>query len=158
MRIRALLVAAFPLASAQSVMAQQSAVTPPPVEQMMTPSELAATGVTKLTETERNALNQWLAKYTAVVLQVAAMQGQQPGGDALPLSGAVVESRIDGTFNGWDGETVFKLQNGQVWQQASYAYMYHYAYAPRVLIYRSGAGFKMKVDGVTNEIAVRRLR
>lgn len=27
----------------------------------------------------------------------------------------VIESRIDGTFEGWDGDTVFKLINGQIW-------------------------------------------
>ncbi len=29
-----------------------------------------------------------------------------------------------GTFNGWDGETIFNLDNGQVWQQSQYDYMY----------------------------------
>ena len=71
----------------------------------------------------------------------------------------MVESRIDGEFTGWNGETLFKLQNGQIWQQSSYAYMYRYAYAPNVLIYKSAGGtFRMKVDGVTSDIAVRRLK
>jgi hypothetical protein len=47
----------------------------------------------------------------------------------------VIESSIDGEFKGWDGSTIFKLSNGQIWQQSSYAYMYHYAYNPPVLIY-----------------------
>ena len=33
----------------------------------------------------------------------------------------VIESRIDGEFTGWSGDTIFKLRNGQIWQQSSYA-------------------------------------
>ena len=71
---------------------------------------------------------------------------------------AVVESQVDGEFNGWTGTTVFKLANGQIWQQSSYAYTYHYAFRPKVLIYKSGITYKMKVDGVSSEIAVTRLK
>ena len=35
---------------------------------------------------------------------------------------AVIESQIDGEFEGWEGETVFVLTNGQIWQQSSYDY------------------------------------
>lgn len=82
---------------------------------------------------------------------------RQAGGD-VPASGEVIESRIDGEFTGWDGETIFKLRNGQIWQQVSYAYKYKYAYSPEVLIYKSGSVYKMRVDGVDGEITVRRLR
>jgi len=74
-----------------------------------------------------------------------------------PLGG-VIDTYIDGDFNGWDGETVFRLQNGQIWQQASYAYTYSYAYSPRVLIYPSNGGWHMQVDGMTESIPVQRLR
>jgi hypothetical protein len=69
----------------------------------------------------------------------------------------VVETQIDGTFEGWSGETIWKMTNGQIWQQARYAYRYHYAYRPRVLIYPTSGGWTMKVgDGET--IEVRQLR
>ena len=71
-----------------------------------------------------------------------------------PPTGDVVESRIDGEFTGWTGETLFPLLNGQLWQQASYAYHYHYAYSPSVIIVRSGAQFEMHVDGVDPSVAV----
>lgn len=81
---------------------------------------------------------------------------------AVPSSGnsaesfSVVDSRIDGEFKGWEGKTVFKLQNGQIWQQASYGYSVTFADSPKVLIYQSGSEFRMKVEGVDEEIAVRR--
>jgi len=84
----------------------------------------------------------------------------QPATDASTTyaTPAVIESRIDGEFTGWTGQTIFKLQNGQIWQQASYAYRYRYAYSPKVIIYRSGQGYQMKVDGIDQTIHVKRLR
>jgi hypothetical protein len=72
-------------------------------------------------------------------------------------SRSVIESRIDGTFNGWDGETVFKLVNGQIWQQSRFAFKFAFKFRPKVTIYPSGAGHKMIVDGV-GTIAVRQIK
>lgn len=71
----------------------------------------------------------------------------------------VIEGKIDGDFEGWEGETVYSLTNGQVWQQSSYHYHYHYAFQPEVLIYPSGSGYKMHVVGDSDqEIDVIRLK
>jgi hypothetical protein len=70
----------------------------------------------------------------------------------------VIETQIEGDFEGWDGETIFKLSNGQVWQQAAYAYTYHYAYRPKVLIYLSESAYRMKVEGVDSTLLVKRLK
>lgn len=76
----------------------------------------------------------------------------------LPSPTGVIESQIDGDFEGWDGDTIFKLTNGQIWQQSLYSYTYHYAYRPNVIIYPTSGGYKMKVDGVSSEIYVKRLK
>ena len=92
------------------------------------------------------------------VQQIAAATSPLP---SLPQSAAtadVVESRIDGEFSGWDGDTIFKLQNGQLWQQSSYEYKYQYSYSPEVLIYESGSVYKLRIDGVDGEITIRRLK
>lgn len=47
-----------------------------------------------------------------------------------------IETSIDGEFEGWKGDTIFKLQNGQIWQQSSYKYEYHYSYSPKVILYQ----------------------
>ena len=70
----------------------------------------------------------------------------------------VIESKIDGTFNGWDGDTIFALTNGQIWQQDSYSYTYHYSYRPNIIIYPSGGRYKMHVEGVDKDIYVKRLK
>lgn len=69
-----------------------------------------------------------------------------------------METQIDGEFSGWEGETVVKLLNGQIWQQSEYHYEYLYAYMPKVLVYVAGGGYKMKVDGVSKAIGVQRLK
>lgn len=89
------------------------------------------------------------------VLAVHRAAERQAGGGGC---GGAIESQIDGTFEGWSGDTVFKLTNGQLWQQSSYAYTYHYAYRPKVVIFSGDGGCKMKVDGVSDTVSVRRLR
>jgi hypothetical protein len=70
----------------------------------------------------------------------------------------VIESQISGEFTGWSGETIFKLINGQIWQQATYAYTYTYKYRPKVIIFRSGGGYEMQVDGMDSRIRVTRIK
>ena len=42
-------------------------------------------------------------------------------------SNDVFESKIDGDFEGWEGETIVKLMNGQIWQQVILLYLFIYA-------------------------------
>ena len=74
-----------------------------------------------------------------------------------PLTNQDIETQIDGDFEGWEGETIFKMTNGQIWQQSSYSYMYHYAYMPNVIIYDTSSGYVLKVEGVEETIYVTQL-
>ena len=76
----------------------------------------------------------------------------------IPTTPSVIESKVDGSFEGWDGETIVKLANGQIWQQTEYHYRYHYAYRPEVLIFKSGGVYKMKVKGIEKAVRVKRLK
>lgn len=69
----------------------------------------------------------------------------------------VIQSKIKGTFNGWDGNTIVELINGQKWKQSTYAYSYSYAYNPDVIIYQSNFGFKIKVKGNNQTVDVERV-
>jgi len=62
------------------------------------------------------------------------------------LSG-VVESQLEDTFEGWQGESQYTLTNGQVWRQRAYRYEYQYAYRPSVVIYETNSGTVMDVEG-----------
>ena len=64
----------------------------------------------------------------------------------------VIESKINGEFKGWEGETIYELTNGQVWQQSHYKYEYKYAHMPDVLIYNPGSGHIMQVAGTSAKV------
>lgn len=68
----------------------------------------------------------------------------------------VADTCIEGDFEGWEGETLFPLCNGQLWQQADYAYRYMYAYRPRVLIFQWG-GYYMLVEDEDEALPVFRV-
>lgn len=85
-------------------------------------------------------------------------QGFSSSSSGVSYVGNVLSTKIDGEFNGWDGETIFKMMNGTIWQQASYDYTYHYAYMPDVIIYKKGSTYYMKVEDVADEIAVTQIR
>jgi hypothetical protein len=70
----------------------------------------------------------------------------------------VIESRIDGEFEGWEGETIFKLTNGQVWQQTDFQIKIAIKLMPKVLIYKTGSNYKMQVEGIEKSITVKRLK
>ncbi|UOD50699.1 hypothetical protein [Orrella daihaiensis] len=72
--------------------------------------------------------------------------------------GAVIESQIDGDFEGWEGDTIYKLMNGQIWQQVSYEYEYSYGFMPNVIIFQKNGSNYMKVDGVNSIVQVQQLR
>jgi hypothetical protein len=80
------------------------------------------------------------------------------GSKSATPSASIIESQIDGDFNGWEGETIIRLTNGQIWKQSSYHYEYHYAFMPKVLIYKSGGAYKIKVDGTETSVSVTRLK
>lgn len=69
-----------------------------------------------------------------------------------------VESRIHGNFEGWTGDTTFRLVNGEVWQQTDGTHASHAAFRPRVTINQDGADYRMKIEGADTSVAVRRVR
>jgi hypothetical protein len=133
------------------------------IEKLMTPQELKETGVANLTEQQRAALSRWLLRYTMLVASTAR---NLPKAEGTPQTGMLgrfaciptIESTISGEFEGWSGETIFKLDNGQIWQQAEYKYMYSYRYRPDVTIYATTSGCRMKVEGEEETILVKRLK
>jgi len=91
-------------------------------------------------------------------LKGAAAKRAAEKSTAPMTSASVIESTIDGDFEGWEGETIVKLVNGQIWQQTEYYYEYDYAFMPDVLIYKSGDRWKMKVEGIEQAVEVKRLK
>lgn len=138
------------------------------VTKLMSHEDFVKAGLTKLSDDEIKALNEWFQNYTQSIAKtntpIAAVTNSEPAVvkqiAVFPRQAqeSVIETEIDGDFEGWEGETIWKMSNGQVWQQSSYAYHYHYASDPKVLIYRADGGWKMKVDGDDDTVEVKRLK
>jgi hypothetical protein len=124
------------------------------LEQMLSADEQAQLGISSMSPARREAMRGVLIRMYQQGYRAAKGAERLNAGSAT----GAIESQLDGEFNGWEGETVVKLVNGQIWQQTEYHYEYHYAYMPKVLVYVAGGGYKMKVDGISKAIGVQRLR
>lgn len=116
------------------------------IEKLMSSSEFKVCGLNKLSKIELGKLNEWLLSYTMAFGSVLS-------------SPDVIECCIEGDFEGWEGDTIFILTNGQIWQQVSYDYEYHYAYRPEVTIVKMNDNrYMMIVEGMDEKVYVERLK
>jgi hypothetical protein len=118
------------------------------LQNLMTRTEYRAAGLDRLSPKEMAFLNGWMGRLVVRLLSNKKQEG----------CASAIESRIDGEFEGWSGDTVFELENGQVWKQRGDASRSSYKVSPVVRIHREGAGCKLKVVGLKDEIAVERLK
>jgi len=100
------------------------------LEEQMSGKEFTATGLNKLTAEELEALNKWIRSRSVATLD-------QPKSGSYAVADIAVEdkrgfknekdsdtertpitSRVKGSFTGWNGHTVFELENGMIWEQA----------------------------------------
>jgi hypothetical protein len=128
------------------------------LDQLLSKDYQTRLGIETMRPEQRELLRQTLLNFYRQGYAKGKQDGSAIGSRVAPVVGSAVETQIDGDFEGWDGETVVKLMNGQIWQQTEYYYEYHYAFMPNVLIYPSGSGYKMKVDGTSQAVGVQRLR
>ena len=77
--------------------------------------------------------------------------------DSDPEPGQIT-SRIIGEFGGWNGETVFELENGQVWQQSSNGLLIVKLTNPKVTIKKARFSYKLSVEGYNASVNVRKIR
>lgn len=70
-----------------------------------------------------------------------------------PCHDCLMALHIEGSWEGWSGDTIVELTDGSVWRQEEYHYEYRYAYRPTVAI----ASGKMLVEGMRKAIRVRRI-
>ena len=99
------------------------------LEEQMSGNEFNASGLNKLTPQELQVLNNWLSRHSVATLV-------QPKDEIHPVTNSVEEdergfkkeekskmdrvpitSRLKGSFSGWNGSTIFALENGMIWEQ-----------------------------------------
>jgi hypothetical protein len=67
---------------------------------------------------------------------------------------SVIESKIDDEFEGYEAGNIYKLRNGQLWEQISGRYRYRYKYAPDVIIVNRNGSYQMQVEGMEDWVTV----
>ena len=72
--------------------------------------------------------------------------------------GQRIQARIKGPFTGWDGKTLFRLDNGQVWRQRIGGRYRYRAESPQVEIVKGRFGYYLEVVETGRQIGVRRVR
>ena len=147
------------------------------LEEQMTGKEFSAAGLDKLTAQELEALNQWIRSRSLATLAgpaqaapaaaPAAAATQEPTGDQRGFrtekekeDRSPITSRIVGKFSGWDGESVFKLENGMIWEQADNDKFYIREVENPVAIIEPGifGTWRMHIEGYNSECRVKRIQ
>lgn len=143
------------------------------LEEQMTGKEFTAAGLDRLTERELAVLNDWIRRHSLATLDtptssspvVAAdvSEGEDLRGlktkskekDRTPIT-----SRIVGPFRGWDGKTVFKLENGMIWEQADKDKFYIREVENPVAIIEPGmfGTWHLHIEGYSSECRVERIQ
>lgn len=70
----------------------------------------------------------------------------------------VVESFIISDFNGFDYGNIYKLANGQIWEQTEVWTWVWLWVNPKVLIWDDSGIYRMKVEGIEHAVMVRRIK
>jgi hypothetical protein len=116
------------------------------IQQIMTPGEFKAAGLSKLTPDELAKLNAWLQGYRQVTEQAAEKKATAR---ASRTKLDVLVSRVDGTFNGLTGRTIIRLEDGTVWKQANAEDRFRAKNPdhPAAVVIHGVFGYKMQLEG-----------
>ena len=130
----------------------------PDVRALMTADEFKDAGLERLSPSELEALNRWLAHYSARQVSELRPHSEFVKEEARKVEQEGIRTRIAGEFNGWDGHTVFRLENGQVWKQRQPGKWHYEASAPEVELSKNVMGYWMlRVLGADRSIGVTRI-
>ena len=146
------------------------------LEEQMTGKEFMATGLGKLTPEELEALNDWIRAHSlgtldspktpTVAASTAAPASEAPGGDRRGLASdeekddSPIRSAILGEFDGWDGQTIFKLENGMIWVQDDRDKFYVKDIENPVAVIEPGMfdSWHLHIEGYKSECKVKRIQ
>ena len=145
------LVACFVLAlfGFASLEAAEPESTPfPGVQKAMTPEAYEAAGLSKLEPAERAKLDEFIRSYVSVSNERASTAAVEQAVKDKKVTPEVIQSRIVGPFSGYNGRTIFTLENGQRWAQSQRDSAYFPKIdSPPVVIVKAGMGYRMHIAG-----------
>ncbi len=80
------------------------------------------------------------------------------GDTSTTITSHVIQSRIQGTFDGFATDRTYVLENGQVWKQTSFEKETAHRFMPNVLIYLDGDEYKILIEGSDSEPTVVKIK
>ena len=136
------------------------------LEEQMTGKEFAAAGLEKLSPQELVALNSWIRQHSLATLATTApmqVAEEAPAKEKKKKDDgdrSTVTSKLVGTFSGWDGQTLFKLENGQIWAQKGKKKFHSEEIDNPVVTVEPVmfGGWRLHVEGVDKECKVVRIQ
>lgn len=138
------------------------------VEEQMTGKEFDAAGLEKLSPQELDALNAWIRKHSLATLATSVAKtttettttpkedkSNKKDDDRSPIT-----SKLIGKFSGWDGQTVFRLENGMIWaQKGKKKFHTKEVENPDVVVEPGMFGvWNLHVDGIDDDVRVVRIQ
>ncbi|MCP5179505.1 MAG: hypothetical protein H6993_17560 [Pseudomonadales bacterium] len=149
-----------------AVPASQGARPADSLQSAMSAEEFTRAGLHRLTPEELAYLNGYLGRADAAsATPVPALPDAAFGEETLarkpsvaPDATQVMRSRVKGAFTGWSGHTVFRLENGQVWQQRNTGNYSYRVDSPEIEIERGRFGYYLRVLSTGRQIGVKRLK
>ena len=141
---------------------------------LMSVNQFHQAGLDKLTPAELSALSASLeagrAKSTApsapaVAAPVAITQAAPASVSSFGIEMVApksespdhISTRIPGLFLGWDGSTVFRFENGQIWEQAEPGKFETHIENAQVVIKKLAFGYLLTIPGRSETVFIRRL-
>jgi len=141
------------------------------VEEQMTGKEFSAAGLDKLSPQELDQLNAWIRKHSLATLAAPATKsttasttssksGDAPKQDKGDEKRSTVTSKLEGKFNGWDGQTVFKLENGMIWAQKGKKKFHTEEIENPVVTIEPGmfGVWRLSIEGIDEDVRVVRIQ
>lgn len=73
-------------------------------------------------------------------------------------TGEALESQISGESKGYKQGMLFKLTNGQIWEQTDGWFFFFFQVMPKVTIFQTNGFTKLKIEGMDQAVTVKRIR
>ena len=137
------------------------------LEEQMTGKEFNGAGLDKLSQQELDALNGWLRKHSVATLapstastQVADTGEDQPIPEDEDKKRTTITSKLVGPFDGWDGQSVFELENGQIWAQTSKSKFHTSEIEDAIAVIEPGmfGSWRLHIEGFDKDCRVMRIQ
>jgi hypothetical protein len=141
------------------------------LEEQMTGKEFSAAGLDKLSQQELDVLNDWLRGHSVATLETKTVSAEvaDSAEDQPELKSedkdededrTTITSKLVGTFDGWDGQSVFELENGQIWAQTNKSKWHIKEVENPVAIIEPGmfGSWRLRIEGFDKDCRVKRIQ